>query len=950
MAGLKSPHRDLMKHGPSLQSPLPGVHEVMNFNDFTGNIESAAHKAMIEESNRMMAPPTVGSSPIQTQASPIVTLANKFDSHFNHVMGARFPPPMSAHAANTTVVMTTSNSPLVSTGMSSAAQQEMVLNMSKHAPSSVAMTTAAPVSEAATVLSTAGNARSVISSSHSHVPPSPANDKFQQPEPVTTTSSSAIGEKRSNSLDRVQQSVTSAPTCVVHPITTTSLTSKQQQDAQAAQMMQLRMAEPRLNQIQALFHGDPKALEGLGKEQLCALMERGIPPFMHPMTDQHIIQHMANQKALFEMQKHQESVVKHPKGRNQKNPDPVKESQRPPSAHSNPKQGERLLLDQFNFPPMAFQEQIRAHYSKGPYGPQMWAHLQHLQNLKQLEEKNKMHAAVDPKTTSPSMLHQPSSVIAATVASQHGQHPQIKSPALAQTAPSPHQVGPTFTQAHSLQRPPSPQTGKKGSDKVPHNNRWPEANIIPAHEGQRSRPPSHDAERASPRDHWVYVEDVTKLTFVLQHMDRHRSQHTSTKTPVPMSQKERLMQRQKEEQHQREMQIQQEMQREKEKKHQELQWQLEERARQEAAAPAHSQGRRESNASTLPNQPTDLRQTALVPGQQRVPGQADEKMVDPRFGQHPGMGFPADLRRPSSQNPGGFPQPVSAAELSPGVNAHLTPEMQRRYQERVLAMGHHMQIDPLHMQQLLAQGLRPHFLPGGGIQVDHPALSEGRPPSQSSHRGENSQGHGPANQITSDGPMMHMHEAPMHGIPPRPPVHDGPPGGEGSLLSSLQRYPVMWQGVLALKNDQCVVQLHLINGFNQLVKMSLPQTSPDGTVQPLRIAQRMRLEAAQLEGVVKRMQFDKDYCMLLALPCGRNHEDIISQTRAMASGFIQYLQQKQAAGIVNVPEPESLQPAYVVHIFPPCEFSHNTLGRLGFDLLHQVRDLAHLLVIITTVA
>jgi hypothetical protein len=70
----------------------------------------------------------------------------------------------------------------------------------------------------------------------------------------------------------------------------------------------------------------------------------------------------------------------------------------------------------------------------------------------------------------------------------------------------------------------------------------------------------------------------------------------------------------------------------------------------------------------------------------------------------------------------------------------------------------------------------------------------------------------------------------------------------------LQRYPVMWQGVLGLKNDQCVVQMHFISGFQPLVKMSLPQQAPDGTVQPLRIAQRMRLEQAQLEGVAKRMQ------------------------------------------------------------------------------------------------
>lgn len=47
--------------------------------------------------------------------------------------------------------------------------------------------------------------------------------------------------------------------------------------------------------------------------------------------------------------------------------------------------------------------------------------------------------------------------------------------------------------------------------------------------------------------------------------------------------------------------------------------------------------------------------------------------------------------------------------------------------------------------------------------------------------------------------------------------------------------------------------------------------------------------------------------MLLALPCGRDHDHIIEQTRAMTTGFIQYLQQKQAAGIVNVAEPETQQ-------------------------------------------
>lgn len=52
---------------------------------------------------------------------------------------------------------------------------------------------------------------------------------------------------------------------------------------------------------------------------------------------------------------------------------------------------------------------------------------------------------------------------------------------------------------------------------------------------------------------------------------------------------------------------------------------------------------------------------------------------------------------------------------------------------------------------------------------------------------------------------------------------------------------------------------------------------------------------------------DNDYCLLLALPCGRDQEDVLDQTQALTSGFITYLQAKQAAGIINVPNPGSNQ-------------------------------------------
>ena len=89
----------------------------------------------------------------------------------------------------------------------------------------------------------------------------------------------------------------------------------------------------------------------------------------------------------------------------------------------------------------------------------------------------------------------------------------------------------------------------------------------------------------------------------------------------------------------------------------------------------------------------------------------------------------------------------------------------------------------------------------------------------------------------------------MPGRPGPPPQH--PNDGMAILL---QRYPVVWQGHLALKNDSSAVQMHFVAGSRRLVSQALPQLSPDGTCQPLRIAQRMRLEHQQLDGVSRRMQ------------------------------------------------------------------------------------------------
>uniref|UniRef100_A0A182J2U4 SPOC domain-containing protein n=1 Tax=Anopheles atroparvus TaxID=41427 RepID=A0A182J2U4_ANOAO len=194
---------------------------------------------------------------------------------------------------------------------------------------------------------------------------------------------------------------------------------------------------------------------------------------------------------------------------------------------------------------------------------------------------------------------------------------------------------------------------------------------------------------------------------------------------------------------------------------------------------------------------------------------------------------------------------------------------------------------------------------------------------------------------------------PPGGVPvsvpvPVPVVSAPPPLQTDSLEALLQRYPVMWQGLLALKNDQAAVQMHFVYGNPIVAGSSLPSNG-DGSTPPLRIAQRMRLEPAQIDGVARKMQMVNEHCMLLALPCGRDRMDVLQQQNNLQTGFITYLQQKQAAGIVNIAAPGSTQAAYVVHIFPSCEFANENLARIAPDLMHRVANIQYLLIVIATV-
>ncbi|XP_068449515.1 msx2-interacting protein [Clinocottus analis] len=176
---------------------------------------------------------------------------------------------------------------------------------------------------------------------------------------------------------------------------------------------------------------------------------------------------------------------------------------------------------------------------------------------------------------------------------------------------------------------------------------------------------------------------------------------------------------------------------------------------------------------------------------------------------------------------------------------------------------------------------------------------------------------------------------------------DGKVAQPVNMVQLLTKYPIVWQGLLALKNDTAAVQLHFVCGNKALAHRSLP-LQEGGAL--LRIVQRMRLEASQLESVARRMTGDSDFCLLIALPCGRDQDDVLNQTQALKAAFINYLQAKLAAGIINIPNPGSNQPAYVLQIFPPCEFSESHLSQLAPDLLNRISSISpHLMIVITSV-
>lgn len=59
--------------------------------------------------------------------------------------------------------------------------------------------------------------------------------------------------------------------------------------------------------------------------------------------------------------------------------------------------------------------------------------------------------------------------------------------------------------------------------------------------------------------------------------------------------------------------------------------------------------------------------------------------------------------------------------------------------------------------------------------------------------------------------------------------------------------------------------------------------------------------------LISTFQIEDECCVLIAVPIGMSEEEWTQQSCTLHNGFITYLQQKQAAGIINITAPGSTQ-------------------------------------------
>lgn len=176
---------------------------------------------------------------------------------------------------------------------------------------------------------------------------------------------------------------------------------------------------------------------------------------------------------------------------------------------------------------------------------------------------------------------------------------------------------------------------------------------------------------------------------------------------------------------------------------------------------------------------------------------------------------------------------------------------------------------------------------GGGRRDDYSAP----PPVPYQRYDEGLRGAGPPMRAHVDEPMLRA-EAPADVV-------------------DFGRYPVVWKGQVGLKALAADVQIHVVSGAMDLISSLPPQPGP------LKITKRMRLEKAKLAAVAAKLEVSSEYCMMLVRPDDRA---AAGQAAVLRQSFVNYLQEKQAAGIAD-------SQSGMFYVFPPCDFAWDHLAR-----------------------
>ena len=137
--------------------------------------------------------------------------------------------------------------------------------------------------------------------------------------------------------------------------------------------------------------------------------------------------------------------------------------------------------------------------------------------------------------------------------------------------------------------------------------------------------------------------------------------------------------------------------------------------------------------------------------------------------------------------------------------------------------------------------------------------------------------------------------------------------------------PVLWSGLIELKNSTFYTHMHLVSGNGSLVdSLIVGLMSPNQSA--LKINQRLRLDKSRLKEVEKRITLSGNdgHCVLLAV--SETSKD--AKKHRPLTNLVSYLKQKNAAGVLSLSaKTKQNHETGLLHTFPPCEFAYSYLQK-----------------------